>query len=120
MQPFKGIEQFKEFCKNLTSSQIVIEKVKEVTPAIAQIVVIPRSGLYDIYKRSTDLTINKCVGIGFTYIEAMQFIKICFKTKIDEELKIVVFYEAISQENHAAINPLWNSKEIIKEDKNVN
>ena len=109
--PFNGLAKFKERCRQF-------EEPREPLPMsvpIEKVVIVPRSGLYDIWKRSTDLAVNKCVDIGFTYAEAVEFVKTRLKTKVDVEYKVVVFYDIVAQENELAKSPLWNPPEIEKE-----
>ncbi len=119
MKPFDGLNKFKERCRAYDTTAEVIpqpryDAVVEDKPIVVNTIV-PRSGLYDIYKRSTDQTINKCVGIGFKYLDAKEFIKKRLKTKEMYDEKYVVFYDVVEQGNIEQQNPLWNPKEFTKE-----
>lgn len=65
-------------------------------------------GLFNIYKRTTDLAVNKCIGMGFTYEQAQEFINRRLKVVCDYEK--ITFYDIVEQGNEAAKNPLWNDK----------
>jgi hypothetical protein len=113
--PFDGLERFR---KKLAALEPVVEPLPAAEP-VEHIVVSPRSGLFNIYKRTTNLSENKCVGIGFTYKEAQEFIEKRLKIKVDHEERCVTFYEIISQENKEAVDPLWNPKEILCKDMDI-
>ena len=112
-EPFDGAEKLRRFCK-------AIDEPKVPLPRYSVITVLPRSGLYDIYKRTTNLSENKCVGIGFTYADAVEFVDKRLKVKINEKDNYVVFYEIVAQDNKEAIDPLWNPKQIVIEGSNGN
>lgn len=113
-EPFDGAERLKRFCKTVDEPKVPLPRYG--TPVET---VIPRSGLFDIYKRTTNLSENKCVGIGFTYAEATKFIDTRLKPKINHRDAVVTFYEIVAQDNVAARNPLWNPKDIVIENSNV-
>lgn len=117
-EPFNGAERFKKFCSTVDEIPAAIPKVR-YAPIVNTVV--PRSGLFDIYKRTTNLSENKCVGIGFTYAEAEEFVNKRLKTKVNHQDTYVAFYDIVEQGNEEAKNPLWNSKEIMVEiDKYAN
>lgn len=111
IQPFNGLERFKQRCASYDAPQ-------DPTPAsdvVPIVTIVPRSGLFDIYKRTTDQSINRCVGIGFTYADALHFIKQRLKTTADVYMKVVTYYDIVPQDNVLAKDPLWNPKEITKD-----
>ena len=69
--------------------------------------------LFNIYKRTTNQSTNKCVAIGFKREEAHKWIETILKTK--ERGETVVFYDVVEQSNGAAINPLWNDNSWIRD-----
>lgn len=71
--------------------------------------------LFNIYKRTTNLTVNKCVGVGFTYAEAQIFREKRLKVKENFDNRTVTFYDIVPQGDEEAKNPLWNPKVFVKE-----
>ncbi len=110
-EPFDGAERLRKFCSTVDETPANIPK-----PRYDVQTVVPRSGLFDIYKRTTDLTVNKCIAIGFTYSDAVEFVSKRLKTKVDEDDKVITFYDIIEQGNELAKNPLWNPEQFTKED----
>lgn len=108
-EPFDGAERLRKFCKT-------VDEPKAPLPRYSVETVIPRSGLFDIYKRTTDLSENKCIAIGFTYSDAVEFVKKRLKTQWDTEAVVATFYDIIPQDNKDAINPLWNPPQIVVEE----
>lgn len=110
-EPFDGGSRFKKFCKTVDEPKAPLPRYGTPVETI-----VPRSGLFDIYKRTTDLSENKCIAIGFTYADATEFVKKRLKTRWDTETVVVTFYDIIPQDNEAAINPLWNPPQITIEE----
>lgn len=109
MESFLTIEAYRKssFCK--TADIVPIQH-----RAVPRYESIPTDNkLWDIYKRTTDLSVNKCVGIGFEYDDAQRFITKRLKIEINNQTDVVTFYDIVPQNVPEAKDPLWNSGEII-------
>jgi hypothetical protein len=112
VRAFDGVSKFKQMCKELDSPP---PKPPEIVAVIVE-----NGDLYDIYKRTTDLSINKCVGIGFTLAEAEEFIENRLKLKVDYTKSVITFYEKVRQGHTEAINPLWNPDKFVLGESDAN
>lgn len=104
--PFDGINKFKKFCETLDTPI-------EHKPIVRYEGIPEANKLYDIYKRTTNLSVNKCVGIGFAYDDAQRFITKRLKLQVDNKTDVVTFYDIVPQGNEAAKDPLWNDGKIM-------
>lgn len=107
------LDKFRNFCKNLDVKDVVMEEVvKEPKPRYEE-PEYKEEILYDIYKRATDLSVNRCVAIGFTAEEAREFMKNHLTLEVNHQTNVVTFYEKVEQGNIAAKSPLWNPKNFV-------
>lgn len=110
------IEKFSKLCRSF-DPPIEPLPASEPKPRYDNVITVqPRSGLFDIYKRTTNLSENKCVGVGFTFAEATEFIEKRLKPKINYRDAVVTFYEVVAQDNLNAVDPLWNPPVFVKEE----
>lgn len=110
-QPFDGAERLKRFCRTVDAPKVNLPVV----------VVSPRSGLFDIWKRSSNQSdpykkVNKLVGIGFTYADAVKFREKRLKTTWDKVDVNAIYYDICPQGDPNAANPFWNPAEIVREE----
>ncbi len=94
------VSEFKRRSRKIDNDMIVIKSTHSIEIDNSD------SVMYDIYKRTVDLSINKCVAIGFQYDDAIKFIKERFKTKETE--RTVIFYDIVPQNTPIARDPLYN------------
>lgn len=86
--------------------------------------VLKETGLYNIFKRSADGNLNKCIGIGFTKEEGENWV--ANKLKVKETCDSVIFYDLIPEGKLEAESPYWNDnswilgiKSLLTDDKSV-
>lgn len=114
------MEKFNKLCRSFDPPTEPLPASEPIPkPRYDSVTVTPRSGLFDIYKRTTNLSENKCVGIGFTYKDAEEFINTRLKPKCNLQDTYVTFYEIVEQGNKDAIDPLWNPPVFTKEDTTI-
>lgn len=70
-------------------------------------------GLFNIRKRSLPVGLNKVVGVGFTYEQAIEALQTgLFKTRFDVEKSHWVYYDIEAQDKPETKDVFWNPRPV--------
>lgn len=121
------LEKFNKMCRSFDAPKEPLPASEpEVVPKPRYDLetVTPRSGLYNVWKRSSNQhdptkRVNKCVAIGFTYAECLKWIEKRFKTTWDSVDVNAVYYDICPEEDKTQSDPFANPKNFVRGDESL-